>query len=89
MNDRETRRYDMFGRVQTFGTDNTADFAPGGEGKKHFASFGQVIKDLDTEKAKQQGGGTTALEIRYDALRLDLQNITRTAEVAVGKKGGW
>ena len=23
MNDRETRRYDMFGRVQTFGTDNT------------------------------------------------------------------
>ena len=34
MNDRETRRYDMFGRVKTFGTDNTADFAAGGEGKK-------------------------------------------------------
>ena len=25
MNDRETRRYDMFGRVQTFGKDITAD----------------------------------------------------------------
>ena len=27
MNDRETRRYDMFGRAQTFGKDNTADLA--------------------------------------------------------------
>lgn len=39
MNDRETRRYDMFGRVQTFGTDNTAD----GEAKKRFANVGQII----------------------------------------------
>ena len=31
MNDRETRRYDMFGRVKTFGTDNATDFAAGGE----------------------------------------------------------
>ena len=30
MNDRETRRYDMFGRVQTFDTDDQADFAAGG-----------------------------------------------------------
>ena len=29
MNDRETRRYDMFGRVQTFGKDNATDFAAG------------------------------------------------------------
>ena len=29
MNDRETRRYDMFGRVQTFGQDNSTDFAAG------------------------------------------------------------
>jgi hypothetical protein len=26
MNDRETRRYEMFGRVVTFGKDNAADF---------------------------------------------------------------
>jgi len=38
MNDRETRRYDMFGRVQTSRTDNTADFAAGGEGKKRFGN---------------------------------------------------
>ncbi len=29
MNDRETRRYDMAGRVQTFGNDHTTDFAVG------------------------------------------------------------
>ena len=29
MNDRETRRYDTFGRVQTFGKDNATDFAVG------------------------------------------------------------
>ena len=28
MNDRETRRHDMPGRVQTFGKDNATDFAP-------------------------------------------------------------
>ena len=89
MNDRETRRYDTFGRVQTFGTDNTADFAAGGEGQKRFGNVAQIIKDLDTEKAKQQGGGVTALEVRFDALRLDLQNITRTAEMAEGNRGGW
>jgi len=56
MNDRETRRYDMFGRVKTFGTDNSADFAAGSKTAGHFAAVAQVIKDLDTEKAKQGGG---------------------------------
>ena len=32
MNDRETARYDMFGRVETFGKDNTAAFAAGSKG---------------------------------------------------------
>ncbi len=79
MNDRETRRYDMFGRVQTFGKDNTADFAAGSKAAGHFSAVTQVIKDLDTEKAKQGGGTATAKEVLLDALRLDLQNIARTA----------
>jgi len=89
MNDRETRRYDMFGRVQTFGKDPTADFAAGSKAAGHFASVAQIIKDLDTAKAQQDGGTATAQEVLLDALRLDLQNIARTAEVVEGKSGGW
>jgi hypothetical protein len=61
MNDRETRRYDMFGRVQTFGKDNAGDFAAGSKATGHFAAVTQVINDLDTEKAKQ-GGGSAYIE---------------------------
>ncbi len=89
MNDRETRRYDMFGRVQTFGTDNTADFAAGGEARKRFANIGKIISDLDDAKAGQVGGGSTALEVLFDALRLDLQNITRTAAAIAQDEPGF
>ena len=89
MNDRETRRYDMFGRVQTFGTGNQADFAAGGEAQKRFANIGKVIKDLDAAKAAQQGGGTTAKEVLLDALRLDLQNISRTARAIAQDEPGF
>ncbi|MCI0748075.1 MAG: hypothetical protein L0Y58_21940 [Verrucomicrobia subdivision 3 bacterium] len=43
MNDRETRRYYMFGRVVTFGKDNAADFPAATEGAKRFANLAQVI----------------------------------------------
>ena len=79
MNDRETRRYNMFGTVQTFGKDNATDFAAGSKAAGHFAALTQVSKDLDTEKAKQAGCRATAKEVLLDALRLDLQNIARTA----------
>jgi hypothetical protein len=79
MNDRETRRYQMFGRVQTFGKNNTTDFAAGGEAAKRFTNLGKIIKDLDAAKATQQPGTATAKDVLLDALRLDLQNIARTA----------
>ena len=76
-------------RVETFGKDNADDFAAGSKAAGHFASVAQIIKDLDTAKAGQDGGTATAKEVLLDALRLDLQNIARTAEVAEGKRGGW
>jgi len=79
MNDRETRRYQTLGRVQTFGKDNAADFALTGEATKRFTNVGQIIKDLDAAKAGQQPGAATAKEVLIDALRLDLQNLARTA----------
>ncbi len=89
MNDRETRRYNCFGRIDSFGQDNSADSAPNGEGAKHLATLADIIGQLDQAKAGQQGGGATSKAVLLDALRLDIQNISRTAEVAVGKKGGW
>jgi hypothetical protein len=79
MNDRETRRYDMFGRVQTFGLDHTADFMAGSKAKGHFTALAQIVRDLAVERAKQGGGRATAKEVLLDALRLDLRDITRTA----------
>jgi hypothetical protein len=79
MNDRENRRYQMFGRVQTFGQNHQTDFASDSKAARHFAAIGQVILDIDAAKAIQQSGDTTAREVLLDGLRLDLQNIARTA----------
>ena len=79
MNDRETRRYDTFGRVKTFGQTNAADFAAGSEATKRFGNVSKIIADLDKAKANQQRDGTTSKAVLMDALRLDVQNTTRTA----------
>ena len=79
MNDRDKRRYDMFNRVQTFGDDNGADFAAGSVAKTNFATLDQVITGLDQAKAGQVGNANTSKETLLNAVRLDIQNITRTA----------
>ena len=88
MNDREARRHDMFGRVQTFGKANAADFAAGSKAAGHFARLAQIVADLDVEKARQNGGSATAKEVLFDSLRLDLQSIARTARaIDAGEPG--
>ena len=89
MNDRETIRYDVFGRVDTFGRDNTADFVPTSEGTKRFTNVRRIITDLDKEKANQKGGSATAKEVLLDALRLDLQNVARTARAIAQDEPGF
>ena len=89
MNDRETIRYDVFGRVDTFGKDNAADFAPTSEATKRFANVRRIITDLDKEKANQKRGSATAKEVLLDALRLDLQNIARTARAIAQDEPGF
>ena len=79
MNNRESRRYEMFTRVRAFGQDRAADFAAGGEAAKHLARLGEIVAGLAAASAGQQGGGATAKSVLLDALRLDLQNIARTA----------
>jgi hypothetical protein len=79
MNDRDKRRYDMFKRVQTFGGDNAADFAVGTIAHTNFTTIDQVITGLDTAKAGQVTNANTSMETLLNAVKLDIQNITRTA----------
>jgi hypothetical protein len=79
MNDREFRRYDMFQRVLTFGRDHAAEFPPASRVFAHTTALQQVVLELEGAKASQIRGRTTAREVLLDALRLDLQNVTRTA----------
>jgi len=79
MNDRENRRYQMFGRVQTFGQNNASDFAADSKATGHFSAISSIIQEIDAAKALQQGGNATAKEVLLDGLKLDLQNIGRTA----------
>jgi hypothetical protein len=69
----------MFVRVQTFGTDNSADFAPASTAATNLATVTTVVNGLNTAKAGQKPGRDTSKEVLLDAIRLDLQNITRTA----------
>jgi hypothetical protein len=89
MDKRETRRYDAFQRVKTFGTDNTSDFAPGSLAVTSFATIGTVLTGLDAAKAGQKPGRNTSKEVLLDAVRLDIQNITRTASAIAQVQPGF
>lgn len=89
MDSRESRRYEMFQRVSTFGGDNAADFAVGSIAATNLASLNQVISSLGTAKAGQKPGRDTSSEVLLDAIRLDIQNITRTAAAIAQTEPGF
>ena len=78
MNNRSFARYDKFDRSHTFTETNLADVA-GTDAPQHLAKLGGILKALDRAKAGQHGGDATPKDVLVDALRLDVQNITRTA----------
>jgi hypothetical protein len=78
MDDYSFARYDKFVRVFAFGQKNAADVAAT-DGPQHLAKLGTIITGLDQAKAGQGGGSATPVAVLRDALRLDVQNITRTA----------
>lgn len=87
MNDRDQRRHDRLTRVQTFGRDNTADFASGSKAKTHLANVDQHLADLDAAKAGQTPARVSK-ETLLDALMLDFKNIARTARsIALTENG--
>ena len=87
MNDRDQRRNDRATRVQTFGVENDADFAVGGNAKTHFANIDDFLVQLDAAKAGQ-APSRVSKQTLLDALGIDLQNIARTArEIAKTENG--
>ena len=89
MDHRETHRYDTFQRVKTFGVDNAADFAPGSTATANFANINTVITGLDNAKAGQKPGRDTSKEVLLDTVRMDIQNITRTASAIAQTQPGF
>ena len=86
MNDREQCRADRVDRVLVFGDDNAPDFAAAGRAAEGFTRLRAIQRALNQAKVGQQvPTGRTALEVLFDAMRLDLQNIARTAR-SIGRE---
>jgi len=86
MNDRDQRRYDRLTRVQTFGRENSDDFAAGSKAKTHFANIDRHLQELDAAKADQKPARVSK-ETLLDALVLDFKNIARTARSIALRSG--
>jgi hypothetical protein len=56
MNDRESRRHQMFLRVRDFGLEHNADFAPTSLAKQLFTSIGGYVNQLEGYAASQTSG---------------------------------
>ena len=78
MDDRAFARYNKFVGVRTFGRTNLADVAST-DAPQHLDKLDVINGALDKAKAGQQGGDATPKAVLIDAIRLDVQNINRTA----------
>ena len=52
MNDDSRRKWEAFGRMHQFGTENTADFPVGSPGKIQFTLLGTIIASVDDSAAE-------------------------------------
>ncbi len=78
MNDRDQLREDRLTRIQTFGRENTADFAEGSKSKALFTRIDKHLADLSLAKIGQIPGRASKATL-LDALWLDFKAIARTA----------
>lgn len=85
MNDNETRRHQMFLRVQSVGSARSADFAANSIGQQLYATLSAIITEIEGHAASEVSGsglsrqGTTTRRQAREALREDLEAISRTA----------
>ena len=78
MNDRDKLREDRLTRVQTFGTENSDDFAAGSKARILFGRIDQHLKDLANAKIGQVPGRASKATI-LNALWLDFKDIAATS----------
>ena len=78
MNDRDQRRHERLSRVQAFGRENAADFAPDSKAKTHFANLDVHLAALERTHANQLPTRASKATL-LDALDLDFKNLARTA----------
>ena len=85
MNNREQCRADRVDRVLVFGDENAA-----GEAAESFTRLRAIQAALSRACVRQQvPTGRTALEVLFDALRMDLQNRARTARAIAQEQPGF
>ena len=89
MNDREVKRYEMFNRVVKFGQDNTDDFSASSKAAELFARLKAAVAQMDDARTLPQVDQATARAVLLDALRIDLENIARTASEIANEMPGF
>ena len=60
MNDSQTKSFEMFRRVEGFGSEHAADFAASSLGGEKFAALSGVIDELEEHGTAQSAGGSAA-----------------------------
>lgn len=88
MNDKNVRHEDRANRVQTFGIENTADFATGGKAQAHFTNLTGLLTQLSQAKAGQRPARASKATL-FDALGIDLANLSRTARQIEKQENGF
>ena len=78
MDDRNIRRFERATRVQTFGCDHAADFAPGSKAAGFFVDLDTIVLEL-TDARVGQIRSVVGKPVLIDALSLDFRDIARTA----------
>jgi hypothetical protein len=71
MNDRDQRHYHALKRAQTFGAEQSADFASDSEASTRLNNIETVLRKIDEAKAGQAAGSGNASKVALiDALRI-------------------
>ncbi len=78
MEDRDERRFDRGTRVQTFVEENSADFSGNQIVAEELGKLDGYIDDINAARVGQTPNRVSKSTLR-DALKLDLQNVARTA----------